>query len=61
MNFILLAFYSFSFLIIINFILKNFNLLIDNKIYAHKKFASKDKNVFISGGILIFFLYYFLV
>ena len=59
MNFILLAFYSIFFLIIINFILKNFNLLTDNKIYPHKKFASKDKNVFISGGILIFFFILF--
>jgi len=59
MNFILLILCSFFFLLILNFFLKQFNILIDNKIYPHKIFASKDKSVYLSGGILILFFIYF--
>jgi UDP-N-acetylmuramyl pentapeptide phosphotransferase/UDP-N-acetylglucosamine-1-phosphate transferase len=54
MSFIFLLLHSILFVLIINFFLKHFNILIDKKNYPHKIFASKKKNVFLSGGILIF-------
>ena len=45
---------SFSFCLIINYILKKYNFLIDKKFFPHKSFVSKN-SVPISGGLIFIF------
>ena len=55
--------FHFLFTIILLLLCKKFNILIDNKTEAHKKYSSQSKSLLVGGIFIIIFLnyYYFFV